>query len=250
MILTPYNYLYLRPSRNILRGGTVTSTAGTPQTADHPLSWLTDDRPAYPARWAAGAWGASVAAAGDVQLVVVANHSMSGNITVGGGANGTIVAPASVNGIYRNPFLLLETEVTVSAVTLSGTNAGPTLIGEVFAGEPEELPPWQLDSYWEEYLDGPETSIEGDQLNIPPHDEGLEYRRFGGQQIYTAAQKLQVENWYSDQRRGSRPSVLVLNQAGADARVVLLEKPRFTSIAGKDTYMGVISFIEFPRFRW
>lgn len=245
------SYLFLPPDRNVLAGRTVTSTAGTPD-ADHPLSYLTDLRPSHPARWAPGAWGASISVATQaIQLVVLANHKLDATVTVGGGPNGTIAAlTAGENGAYKNPFLYLPAAAAgVTALTLGGTNTGPAIIGEAFAGVPLTLEAVQMADAREEFFDGGEE-VEGDFRNILPLDQGEEWRRFSGTQVYPTSEMEKIVSWWRAQRANTRPSVLIKNSAVQDARIVLLEKLAIEHNDSKDLYKITLGWVEFPRYAW
>lgn len=247
-----WNYLYLRPSRNVATGKTATSSAGTVDT-EHPITWLTDGRPSFPTRWDAGAWGASIAlgSAKDVQLVSVANHSLDADVTVGG-ASGTLDVTATPleNGTRLNPYFVLDSPSSISTLTLSGTNTGPIIIGDVFAGVPEEFPPLKMGSYWEELHDKMPDELQGDFLNVPFPDEGVEWRLFGGSQQVHSTVKAQWESWFRDQRSGSQFSLMVMDQTVNDARVVLVLKTRFTSAGQKDMWDADFRWVEIPRYNW
>ena len=246
------SYLYLPPDRNVLDGRAVTSIAGTPDS-EYPLSWLTDRRPAYPIRFAAGSWGVSISVASQaVRLVALCNHSLDAAVTVGGSISGTITPGAPpVSGILRNPFLLLPAAVAgVTTITLSGTNAGPAIIGEAFAGDPLTLGSLQLADAGDEYLDNGRPP-QGEWRNVPMHDDGVEWRRFSGSQVYAASAADQIIAFWQAQRGLSRPGLLVIDTAvTSDARVVLIEGVAYRFNDRKDLLKMQLSFLEYPRYRW
>lgn len=245
------NYIVLTPDRNVLAGRTVTSTAGTPDP-DHRLDWLTDQRPAYPVRYNSGAWGLSVSIASKaVQLVVLANHSLNADVTVGGDVSGTISpSPALENGAYLNPYLMLDAPVAgVTALTLAGTNTQDMVLGEAFAGVPVELKPFLMSDFSDDLYDTQQQdSLVGEFYNVPMFDGGTEWRVFGGSQIYTTAERDFLLSWRRAQRTLRFPSVLIMKEG--DARVVLIGRPQFKQGDGPDLWQTQLTFIEFPRYRW
>lgn len=248
-----YKYLVLPPDKNVLAGRTVTSTSGTPDS-DHPVSWLTDTRPAFPARWAAGAWGASVSVATQaVQLIALGNHSLDANVTLGGSVSGTLTAPALLeNGVRKNPFLYLASPVAgATSVTFAGTNTAAAIIGEAFAGVPIEIPSFQMQDMTDEFFDGGgDDQLGGEWRNIPMHDDGLEWRIWGGTQIYTTTERDLILSWRRAQKGLQLPSVLVTDRTLNDARIVYIMRPSFKQAGHKDLWEGHLVFSEFPRYKW
>ncbi len=246
-------YLLLPPDRNVLAGRTVTSTAGTPDS-DHPVSWLTDTRPAFPARWAAGAWAASVSVAAQaVQIVALGNHSLDANVAVGGGVSGTLTAPALLeNGARINPFLLLPSQVAgVTTLTFSGVNTGAAIIGEAFAGVPVSIPAFKMEDATDDFFDGAmEDEVGGEWRNIPMHDDGLEWRVWAGTQVFTKAQRDVILSARRAQRGLQLPSLLITDQTMNDARVVYIMRPSFKSSGSREYFEGRLTFVEFPRYAW
>lgn len=246
------DYLYLPPNRNVLLGRTVTSTAGTPD-AEHHLAWLTDQRPAFPIRYPAGAWGVSVSVdTEDVQLVVLANSSIDASVTVGGAA-GTIAAGAlGENDVRLNPYLFLSSPAAaVTALTLAGTNTADMVLGECLAGVPLTLKPFQMEDFTDEMRDSVlEDTLDGEYLNIPRYDQRMEWRVFGGTQVYTTAEKDAILAWRRAQRSQRFPSAMILDRTVNDARVVLIGRPSFKQKESKYYWEGRLTFVEFPRYRW
>lgn len=245
-------YLYLPPSRNVLAGRTVASTAGTPD-ADHPVSWLTDLRTAYPIRYPGGSpWGVSISVASQaVRLLALVNHSLDAAVTVGGSIGGTITPAARPsNGILLNPYLLLPAAVAgVTTITLSGTNVGKMIIGEAMAGDPLTLTALQMADAGDEYLDNGRPP-QGEWRNIPMHDDGVEWRRFAGSQVYTATDVDAIVAWWESQKGLSQPGLLVMDPTVQDARAVLLENLSFKFNDRKDAFKVSLGFLEYPRYRW
>lgn len=246
------SYLYLPPNLNVLAGRTVTSLTGTPDS-EHPVSWLTDQRPAFPMRYPAGAWSVGVSVATQaVRLIALANHSIDAAVTLGGSVTGTITPDAKMeNDIYLNPYKLYTSSVAgVTSITLAGTNTGTLRIGEAFAGVPLTLPAFQMADFHDELWDGSDDSLTGEWLNIPKYDKGLEWRVFGGTQAYTTAQRDQILSWRRAQRSVRLPGLIILDQAVNDARVVLIGRPLFKPKDNPAYWEGTLSFLEFPRYRW
>jgi hypothetical protein len=249
--MTKGNYLILPPHKNVLAGRPVTSTAGVPDP-EYKLSWLTDQRPAFPIRYPTGAWGVSVAlaAAAPVQLVVLANTSLNAPVTVGG-APGTIQPGAlGENGIRFNPFLLLDSPVSTATLTLAGTNTSQTLIGEAMAGVPFELPAFQLADAQDEFFDLAEANLLGEYLSIPQYDKSTEFRGFSGTQVFTLSQRDAILSWWRAQRTMRLPGALVIDAASNDVRLVLVGQPKFKYKDASDLYEAQLFFLEFPRYRW
>jgi hypothetical protein len=245
------DYLLLGPHRNVLAGRTVTQTAGT-HDPEYPLSYLTDLRPAFPIRFPPGAWGVSVSVdTQDIQLVVLANHSLDAAVTVGGAA-GTITPDiARKNGVRTNPFLFLTTPTAgVTALTFSGTNTGKTMVGEAFAGVPAEIPALQMADASNQYKDGSNGALLGDYMNIPQWDKKMAFRIFTGTQIFQTAQRDELLDTFDAQMTMRFPSVLILDRESNDARIVLLMEPTFKQGGHKDLWEATLTFLEFPRYRW
>lgn len=247
------NYLILPANRNVLAGRTVTSTAGTIDS-DHHLSWLTDTRPAFPIRYPAGAWGVSVSVATkDIQLVVLANHSLDANVTVGGSVSGTISPPTpGEDDIMTNPFLLLDSPVVgATSLTLNGTNTADMVLGECLAGVPIELTPLKMSDFQDDPFDGATDALAGEFSNIPMYDQEREWRVASGSQIYTTDEVATILSWRKAQRGVRFPSVLIMDPTNPDdARVVLVGLPSVKSSDHKDLWEVRLAILEFPRYRW
>lgn len=245
------SYLYIRPDENVLAGRTVTSTAGTPDT-DHPVSWLTDLRPAFPARWAAGAWGASISVASQsVKLVAVANHSLDATVTVGGGVSGSILIPTlPPNRVPLNPYLLLTNTVAgVTTITFAGTNTAVAIVGEAFAGVPRTLKALKMADANEQQFTGGQMP-QGDYANIPMYDQRRKWRVFGGSQVFTLSELNDLIAWLDAQMGMSQPSLLILDSTINDARVVLINELSYKWNDHKQMFDVTLSFVEYPRYRW
>lgn len=245
------SYLYLRPDENVLAGRTTVSVTGTPD-ADHPLSWLTDLRTAFPIRYPSGAWKVSTSVASrSVKLVVLANHSLDANVTLGGTASGTIVVPAAMpNGVRSNPFVLLGSTVpSVTTLTLEGTNTQAMILGEAFAGVPRVMRSFKMSDMHDEFFDGSQE-LQGDFMNIPMHDEAREWRVFGGTQAFTTSECSDLIALWQAQRGMSLPIVLIVNTSINDARIVQMARPIMKQAEHKDWFDVTLLFVEYPRYRW
>lgn len=244
------SYLYLRPSDNVLTGRTVTATAGTPDT-DYPLAWLTDNRPAFPIRFPAGAWGVSISVATkSIQLVVLANHSLDATVTLGGVSGSILIPTAPPNSVLLNPYKYLTSATAgVTALTLGGTNIGKTIIGEAFAGVPRTMKALKMSDAHGEFFDGGQD-LQGEFSNIPMHDGGQEWQPFGGSQTFTTSELAELFAWRQDQLATSLPSVLIMDTAVNSAKVVLIGEPHWKKADHKDLFDVTLMFMEFPRYRW
>lgn len=245
------NYLLLPPSANVLAGRTVTSVTGTPDS-DHPLSWLTDQRPAFPIRYPAGAWKVSISVdTKSVKLIALANHSIDATVTIGGTPSGTIAIPTlPTNGVALNPYKLYATAVpAVTTLTLEGTNVAAMILGEAFAGVPIEITPFYMTDMHDEFFDGG-LELQGDYMNVPAFDEAREWRVFGGTQTFFTSEKAALIAAWESQRGGSRPSLLIVDQAVNDARVVQMLRPTFKPKDHPAQWEASLTFVEYPRYRW
>lgn len=246
------DYLYLPPHRNVLAGRTVTALVGTPD-ADHPLSYLTDLRPAFPIRFPAGNWAVSISVATQaVQLVALANTSLDSVVTVTGGVTGSIPEGDELeNGARFNPYLMKDDPTAgVTALILSGSNAVPAIVGEAFAGVPLEIPAFGMRDFSMELLDGPDNGILGEFMNIPAYDEAREWRVIRGTQTYTTEQRNVLLSAKRAQRGGSQPGLLIIDRDEQDAMVVLLGRTSFKQMDHPDLWEGSLEFLEYPRYRW
>lgn len=245
------NYRFLPANKNVAAGRAVTSTAGTPDS-DNSLSWLTDENPATPIQYSAGAWGVSVSIASeDVQLVALVNSSIDANVTVGGSVSGTIV-PGTLqsNNIRLNPYLLLNAPVTgATSITLSGTNSGRMLLGELFAGVPIDLKPLRMSDARGSFDDGGQD-VAGEFMNVPLHTRGLQWRVWEGSQLYTQSEVDDIVDAWQAQKGNRRPSLLILDDTVNDARAVLLSKPQPKHNDRSDLFEVTLRFIEFPSYEW
>lgn len=244
-ITTSKNYICLPPGANVVAEQAVSASGADP---DYPVSYLTDNRPAFPIRFDAGGWSASAVATGPVQLVVLANTSIDSTVTVSG--LGSMAAGAlGANGIRKNPFLLLDAPSSPGSVGVSGTNSAPTLIGELLAGVPFELRPFKMvDANFSinEYGQQPQ----GKWQNVPMHDDGMEGRTLSGSQVYTEEELANLIAWKEGQRTLQRPGVVILDPTINDARVVLITQLSWKPADRKSLFDTSVTFVEFPRYRW
>lgn len=262
--------LYLPPYKNWALFAEVT---GVSPDTDHELAWLTDGRPGFPLRVAAGDGTIQLAqAAGPVTHVAICHHLLDEGlgVTVGGDTSGEIVIPAyGRNGIPFHAYAAMDlasppTPDSVAALTLAiSGNYNDILIGEVFAGEMLELDPsFRLDDLQfsiERFVNNPS----GSRLSaIPPYSDRAEARDLSGSIYCSSLQDLgprleAVLDWWrsEDAYAYPVPSLLITNDEDpTSARVVTFAgKPtwREVEVAGEDPYYLIqLAFTEVPRTRW
>lgn len=240
---------YIPPHKSWSRGAAVTGTASA---TDYLLSWLCDERSAFPLRISGvtGAWTIT-AASGTISAIMLANHRVKVNAVLSAGIVGTIVpATAPVHDILLNPWLRITPVAGVTAFTITiTTNTESIIIGELIAGELLELPLPMWQKHGIDYIDY--DSNEDYELNgILNYDEMAESRVWKGAQIYTTTQMNALLQWQQAQRTRSRPSMIVPDTSVNDAFMGFIKIDTIQSGGKNGLYQVGFRIQECPRTRW
>lgn len=244
--------LVVMPHHQWALGGTVTGTVDT----DYTANWLVDGRSAFPVRSASLGLSLAVsAAAGSVGLAAVVNHNLIVPAVLTGGVSATITPPATrpPHDIQESHYVLVSpvaTGVTGVTFTVAGNDIAP-MVGGLVMGAVTTLDPVKVP--------GAEFGIEdfrlpraGEFRSIPLYDRGVEGVVHRGQQYYSTADLALIKAWFRSQRSGSRPSLVVLNEA---ENVCLYADFTSYRVQAAGTYdMGLwlvtFEFVEEPRWRF
>lgn len=226
----------------LLRGASVSGTVDDTYDPD----WLTDGIPGTPVQVAGGGLSLTATPAGSpsCDLFAIVNHTISVNATVGGSASGTIVAGAlDDDGIRLNPFLRLGSPVSVGSVSLSASNPDPAIVGEFYGGLSVALEAYEL-----HFDAGDPFPWEGEFTSIAPYDPGLSYqRRLYGEVVLDDAGYALIQHWYAATRRGTRPSLVIPDDAINDAWACLF---RYQRRYEETVHFVTLEILEIPRTRW
>jgi hypothetical protein len=219
--------------------------------ADFDPDWLTDGRPTMPVQKTGGSISLTVtpAAALNVDVIAVCQHAIraAAAITLGGSLSSTIATAAyPPDSIPVNWFRKLSSPVSTSSIVLGVTgNTDPVIIGELYAGLSFEIAS-DLET-GRTFDPGAPFSWEGYAVQ-PPYDSGFSSpRRMRGQLQPTDAEYASLVACYQAVRRGTRPALVIPNDAVNDAWLSVFQ---WTESLVGGSHIVTIEIVEIPRVRW
>lgn len=251
--------IYLRPDESII-GAPVSGTVD----ADYVNSWLTDGRPAFPVR-VTGTLNLTVTPAAPLPVDVIALHHhnvrAAAAVTLGGSLSSTIDTRAPfADGIFPNIYRKLTTPVSVTTIVLGISGNTVPVVTSLYAGLSRELEtPLRLGRTRQPAVP---FEWEGETLTQAPYDPGLsEPRRISGDCIVTETGLNEIEDWYASTRRGTRPTLIIPDEAYNDAwlavfRYTVQDLAPGTYPVGSPNpepqalFQVNFEFVEVPRVRW
>lgn len=234
------------------RGGSVTTTAGTTDSA-YTDDWLIDDRPNRPAKATNGTATWSIASSsGSISGIAICNHNIEAAraITIGGGITATGSGPnVRKNSIPYNawiPLPAIASGVTGFSVGVA-SNPSALVIGEVVAGLMQTFPGGGLLARG---LGGRNRRFGAgaSALSVPAYDTGEAGRSWSSSVLATRAELDTVMGWFEAQRNESRCSLFIPSDSDNDAWLVYLAEPEWTYEGSR--YRVSLSMDEIPRVRW
>lgn len=243
---------YVRPDLS-LNGSAVSGTVD----ADYDNDWLVDGRPAFPVR-VTGSFSLTVTPAGSpaptIDVIALIHHNVrqAATVTLGGDLSSTIpTVPEPPDGIFPNIYRLLSTPDSVSSLVLGISGNTVPVITSLYAGLSRELTPLHLGR-----TEDPAEPFqwEGEGLTQAPYDPGVsDPWRSAGECILTDDELEDVRDWYLSTRRGTRPTLIILDDAINEAKLVVFRyKAVDLAPAPYPDALHTVSFefVEIPRVRW
>lgn len=243
---------YLRPDRNVLRGGTVATSTGALDSA-FTAGWLVDELVGRPVKATTGSAGWTVTIpSSSLSGLAVVNHNIDGGrtITLGGGLSTTISAPAArPNGVPYNALYWpgsTLTGLTSVSVTVA-SNSAALVIGELMAGVFSAFPGNGL------LINGMSGAnlrrgTNAGARSVRPYDDGSAARRWRSSVIATAAELDDLMAWFEAQKNGTLPSLFVPDNTKNDVWAVDLQEPEWTFLGTR--FRVTLTLHEYPRERW
>lgn len=225
--------------------GAVTGTVDAEYTAGD----LVDGNPWNPVRrTGAASFCVTPTAARTIGLLAICNHNLPAAtvVTFGGQISGTVTVPAAgADRIPNQPFTTIASVTNVTSITVSvGSLSNASVIGEAWSSTLHALPKQlRVPFDWD-------RSKPFEWEGAPPYDVGeADPWRVSGQILLNATQLADVQAWSESTRRGSLPSLIVLDESVNDARLVKFQfTPKPTYL---DKFMVTFEFVEvLPRLRW
>lgn len=241
---------FVSPDRSILYSPVSGDVQPTYQEA-----WLTDGRPGYPVRsedgspLTLGPLTVTPAAAVSCDVFAVTHHTIEQGATISLGGSITDAIPTAAwrkDGIPAN-WYLRRAAASIASLTLTVTgNAAAVYVGELYAGLSYQFATDFLIN--REYDPGEPFAWEGEFSSLLPHDSGVaQPRRYRGSMILEDADYAELVAWGESQRNGSRPSLIVLNDAVNDA---LLGYMKFRETFDTVYHYISLEIVEIPLLRW
>jgi hypothetical protein len=242
--------LYIRADEAYSRDGTVTTTAGTTDTA-YTDDWLVDGRANRPAKATNGTVTWSIAStAGECGGVAICNHNLTVNATLGGDISATWTVPsARANGIPLNGWKQITPVSGVDLVTVAiSANTADVVIGEVVYGKVRTVPrgaPMLNGQSSAQILRGQFSG----GLSVNKYDNGEAQRVWRSTVAATTAEADDLVAWFESQRNESKYSLFVPDSTVNDAWLGFLSAPDVSYLA-PGYYRVTLNFTEIPRVRW
>jgi hypothetical protein len=246
---------FLSPHKMALLGGGVTITGGTLEVS-YEATDLVDGDPSFPVKMTGGTLGATITGTSQtVNGVVVVQSNLDAGTAVGfsGGFTAAVVMPpVPPNEIRLNGYVEVA-PMTASgcAVSIAG-HATPIIVGEILAGEFQELRTLPPDSKLE--MVPFEVPYEGEYGGLS-QDRFAEARAYGGSIYVTNTMKKLVDDWWRASRNNSLPSVIVPFPDEDDGVwVVVWTQYAPSPVEVTDTSSAAwrldVEWRELPRYRW
>ena len=246
----PATSLYLRPDRNVVRGGSVATSTGTTDSA-YTDEWIADEilgRPVKATNGTAG-WTITFTSAA-ISGVAILNHNIDAarTIAISGAVSGTTTGPAArPNGVPYNALWLGSsgTGTTLSVSVASNTVA--LIIGEVAAGVFASFPGGGLLA----------NELGGSNLrrgagsgsrSVRAYDDGSASRSWRSSVLATQTELDDMMAWFESQKNGSLASLFVPDNTKNDVWAVELLEPEWTYLGTR--YRITLNMQELPRERW
>lgn len=233
------------------------AVSGSVLNATYLPDWAADGRFSRPFRGAGTGGSFTISgAAGMVDMLVLGNSNIMGGATVsvsGSVTENFTIAAARPNEIPRNPFIWLDTPVSVSSLTVTvAGNADPFVVGEFFAGLSEPFDFLEQDNEFGFEIYYIETE-DVDVSSVIPTDLGAEARELSGGAWLTLQQRTFMEDWVSGSMGNTRPTILIPNESDDDAWACKVSaKITYKQKRGDPDrlYYGNMTLTEWKRHRW
>lgn len=230
-------------------GGSVSGSVDATYVADD----LVNGDPSEPVRVDSGS--VSLAITGTSMLVnglVVVNHNLDAGVVVTFSGLGTVTAPpVPPGGIRYNGMAILTSPTTAGSTTVTCTNGGPAIIGEIIAGLFRSI--WTLPPESDHTHRGFAILPDG-EYPMMGYSKRAEGRRFGGSVWLDDAEYLVIKDAYLASEQNSLPTVIVpFPDESGDLDAWLVQWETFNPKPGPvpDTWLVDVVWIENPpRYRW
>lgn len=225
--------------------------SGSSVDSGYLQSWLTDGRPGYPVR-VTGTLNLTVtpAVATSVDVIALCTHNIrqAATVTLGGSLSGGITTAAMPpDNIPLNIYRRLTSPVSVTTIVLGVSgNTDPIVIGELYAGLSYKFP---ITFRHGLLVDpGQPFAWEGPFTLMAPYDPGVAVpRRLKGELLLTTAELAELTAWYQSTRNGTRPSLIIPDDAVNDAWLAVFQ---YTVTTDGANHIVSIEIAELPRVRW
>lgn len=232
-----------RIAQQLLRGGGV---SGTTPDDTYQSAWIVDGSPGTPYQKTGNvALAVTPPASASMDVFALINHTVNVSTVLSGAVSGSI--PAGVldeEGIRYNPFLRLTPANVSTAINLAiSSNSGPVIVGEFFGGLSVAFEAYQLD-----FDPGDPFEWEGEFSSIAPYDPGLSHpRRLSGEVVVDDTVFAQIQSCYRSTLRGSRPALIIPDDAVQDAWMGVF---RYRERYSETLHFVTLEVMELPRTRW